>query len=168
MNDRLPVLHIVGAKNSGKTYLLQWLIEQLTDCGLRIGALKHSMHNHPIDKPGSDSEKLRQAGANPTAFWANEGLAVFFPHPEEEEGWEIMRKVFSGVDLLLIESFGRATGPKIVITDGTDQWENWGNIIALVSEHSLPALAGDFPVFGKNDPRLLQFILDYFHLNCAK
>jgi molybdopterin-guanine dinucleotide biosynthesis protein MobB len=166
MNDHLPVLHIVGAKNSGKTFLLRWLIEQLTACGLRIGALKHSMHNHPIDKPGSDSEKLRQAGANPTAFWANEGLAVFFSHPEENEGWEIIRRIFSGVDLLLIESFGRATGPKLVITDGTDQWQQWSHVIALVSGGPVPASAGKFPIFGKNDPRLLQFVLDYFNLNC--
>ena len=162
MTQNLPILHIVGAKNSGKTVLLEWLVRSLSDRGIKVGALKHSMHDHPVDKPHSDSDRLRAAGADAAAFWSDQGLGIYFPPVKTEQGWQIVKTVFADFDLVLVESFGSAPNPKIFIDDGSNGWQNFNNVIALVSQRVIQA---DLPVFTKNDPALISFILDFFKLN---
>ncbi len=162
MTENLPILHVVGPKNSGKTLLLEWLVGRLTEQGFKVGAIKHSMHDHPIDKPHSDSDRLRAAGANAAAFWSEQGLGIYFPPVSTEQGWQILKTVFADFDLILVESFGSAPNPKIFIDNDTNGWQNFDNVIALVSERPLQS---HLPVFAKKDPALVSFILDFFKLN---
>lgn len=66
---RPAVLAISGVHNSGKTTLLEKLLPQLRSRGLKVGVIKHDGHDFTPDVPGTDSFRLRQAGA--------EGVAVF-------------------------------------------------------------------------------------------
>ena len=142
--------------------LLEWLVRSLTSRGFEVGVLKHSMHNHPVDKPQSDSDRLRKAGARPAAFWSEDGLGIYFPPLSTEVGWQVLRQAFAHCDLVLVESFGSALNPKIVIEDGTGKWETFENVIALVAPKTVSA---EVPVFGAKDTRLLDFIIRYFHLS---
>ena len=54
---------IVGWKNSGKTYLAQKLINYYTNKNYKVAAIKHAHHDFDIDKEGTDSFLLREAGA---------------------------------------------------------------------------------------------------------
>ena len=54
---------IVGWKNSGKTYLVQRLIEWFSKKNLVVASIKHAHHDFDIDKPGTDSYLHRQAGS---------------------------------------------------------------------------------------------------------
>ncbi|NOX89966.1 MAG: molybdopterin-guanine dinucleotide biosynthesis protein B [Calditrichaeota bacterium] len=161
MKFKQKCLHIVGGKKSGKTALVEWLIGGLKKKGYRVGALKHSMHNHPIDREGSDSYRMQKAGAQPTVFWTKEGVGIFFGKPDEFQIEEVLQFVYKDIDILIIESFSAAEGPKIVIDDGSGGREQFKNVIAVVSEHQPER---GLPVFGKYDPQLIRFIEDYFNL----
>jgi len=60
----LPAIGICGYSNSGKTTLIEKLIPRLTGLGLKVGVFKHDVHGLVLDKPGKDSDRLYQAGAD--------------------------------------------------------------------------------------------------------
>jgi len=51
-----PILSIVGRKQSGKTELAVSIIRFLIGKGYRIAAVRHSPHDHCLDKAGSDTD----------------------------------------------------------------------------------------------------------------
>ena len=67
---RPAVLAVSGVHNSGKTTLLEKLLPVLRSRGLKVGVIKHDGHDFTPDVPGTDSYRLREAGA--------EGVAVYF------------------------------------------------------------------------------------------
>ena len=66
---RPAVLAVSGVHNSGKTTLLEKLLPVLRSRGLKVGVIKHDGHDFTPDVPGTDSYRLREAGA--------EGVAVY-------------------------------------------------------------------------------------------
>ena len=76
-------IHIVGFKKTGKTSLVEYITKALIEKGYKVGAFKHSIHVHPLDKPNTDTDRARQAGANPTVFYTPEGISAvytYYPH----------------------------------------------------------------------------------------
>ena len=67
---RPAVLAVSGVHNSGKTTLLEKLLPVLRSRGLKVGVIKHDGHDFTPDVPGTDSYRLREAGA--------EGVAVYY------------------------------------------------------------------------------------------
>lgn len=70
-------LAVVGAKNSGKTTVMENLVAHLTRKGYRVATVKHTSHRHRFDIPGKDSYRHRQAGAGLTIAVSGEETAVF-------------------------------------------------------------------------------------------
>ncbi|MHB2155052.1 molybdopterin-guanine dinucleotide biosynthesis protein B [Calditrichota bacterium GD2] len=157
----LNVLQIVGPKNAGKTMHAEWLISRLKERGLRVGALKHSSHSHPIDRPGSDSFRLQKVGASPTVFYSANSMGVFYPSIDEKKADQLLAAAFKEVDLVIVESFNTANGPKIVLDEDGRQWKHFTQVIAVISETALPT---DLPLFKKFDERLIDFVIEHFHL----
>ena len=60
---RPAVLAISGVHNSGKTTLLEKLLPVLRSRWLKVGVIKHDGHDFTPDVPGTDSYRLREAGA---------------------------------------------------------------------------------------------------------
>lgn len=60
---RPAVLAVSGVHNSGKTTLLEKLLPVLRSRGLKVGVIKHDGHDFTPDVPGTDSYRLREAGA---------------------------------------------------------------------------------------------------------
>ena len=111
---RPAVLAVSGVHNSGKTTLLEKLLPVLRSRGLKVGVIKHDGHDFTPDVPGTDSFRLRQAGA--------EGVAVFsgrrYLLTEELQLTEQdLLAVFErhGYDLVLLEGFKSSGWPKIEV-----------------------------------------------------
>lgn len=155
-------LHIVGNKNTGKTSLMKFLIEKFAERGLKVGAFKHTSHNHPLDKVGSDSDQLRKAGAFPTSFSTPEGIAAIFQNPEEDARIKLLSRIYWDCDIVLIESFRKAEGPKIALIDSLADAEELDNVIGLVCKNEITSV---LPVFRPNDGKLIEFILKHFKLS---
>jgi molybdopterin-guanine dinucleotide biosynthesis protein B len=112
----MRVMGLAGWSGAGKTTLLDRLIPALIARGLRISTVKHAHHNFDIDRPGTDSWKHRQAGANEvlvasTTRW---GLTHEL-HDENEPALPALLGRMDRVDLVLIEGFKRDSHPKLEI-----------------------------------------------------
>ena len=111
----MKVLHIVGRRDSGKTELICDLVEELGRRGLKVGTIKHSSHEHELDRPGKDTYRHRFAGASPAAVIAATQMAVYVSRAEGEDPLAILEPLFGGCDLVLIEGFIDGTGPKLEV-----------------------------------------------------
>ena len=111
----MQAVHILGRKNSGKTTLIEALLAEYTDRGLRVATVKHTSHPHPVDTAGRDSSRLRAAGANPSVFVTSDAIAVFLsPRPGTDYS-RTLDPMLATVDLVLIEGDIEGSGPKIEV-----------------------------------------------------
>jgi len=111
-----PVFGISGWKNSGKTTLVQRLIEEFTRRGLVVSAIKHAHHSFDIDHENRDSYKFRMAGARRTAIVSRNRWAMIHELREEDEPSldEILQHI-GACDLVLVEGYKRHPIPKIEV-----------------------------------------------------
>ena len=63
MVDNPPLIAIIGRSKTGKTTLIEKLIEVFKYQGYRIGTVKHHLADFEFDLKGKDSWRHRQAGA---------------------------------------------------------------------------------------------------------
>ena len=59
----MKVFGVVGWKNSGKTCLIESLVEVISSRGFSVSTIKHAHHTFDIDQVGKDSYRHRKAGA---------------------------------------------------------------------------------------------------------
>ena len=98
----VPAICIAGWSDSGKTTLIERLIPLLTARGLRVGVVKHTHHALEMDKPGSDTDRYRSAGASAMALAAPDGTGVLDARPARLT--EALAALHN-VDLILVEGF---------------------------------------------------------------
>lgn len=111
-----PIFSVVGAKNAGKTTLIERLVPALRRRGLRVGALKHHhVGNFEADTPGKDSWRHAQAGAVLTGVVAPRKIAVFVATESPAEPAAVVAPFAGLVDLVLAEGFFQAGFPKIEV-----------------------------------------------------
>lgn len=109
-----PLLAITGYSGTGKTTLLEKLIPVLSAKGFRIGLIKHSHHHIDIDKPGKDSFRLRQAGANPTMVACDQRWAIMVETAAPATFEQLVSLLAQQpLDLILVEGFKHESLPKI-------------------------------------------------------
>ncbi|MHA0855434.1 molybdopterin-guanine dinucleotide biosynthesis protein B [Paenibacillus sp. CMAA1364] len=117
----LPVLQIIGFKNSGKTTLACKLIAKLTASGLRVGSAKHDAHRFQLDESGTDSSKHLTHGAVETVLTSNTATRWMRQNPTSLV--EIADILADRVDILIAEGFKNASYPKIALIRETDHME---------------------------------------------
>ena len=104
------VLAVSGVHNSGKTTLLEKLIPLLRARGLKVGVIKHDGH----DFPGTDSFRLREAGAEGVAVFSGQRyLLTEAFHLTEQDLLALFER--HGYDLVLMEGFKESGWPKIEV-----------------------------------------------------
>ena len=110
------VLGIAGWSGSGKTTLLEYLLPQLTACGLRVNVIKHSHHDLVLEPAHKDSARLRAAGATEVLLTSPYRFALIHElrgAPEPTLAEQVAR--LSAADLALVEGFKREPIPKLEI-----------------------------------------------------
>jgi len=107
----LPIIAISGVKNSGKTTLLSRLIPHLKQRGLKLAVAKHDSHGFIPDMCGTDSYKLRQAGADLVAVYSDDLYMV--TAKQNGRGLESLLKYCRDMDLLILEGGKYTAYPKI-------------------------------------------------------
>jgi len=167
MNTPRPILGFAAFSGTGKTTLLEKLIPQLVEHGIRIAMVKHAHHAFDIDKPGKDSYRLRQAGAQQMLIASDQRLALMTenPAPREPRLEELITRLdLETVDLILVEGFKHVPFPKIELhreTLGkTLLYPDDPAIIAVACDH--PIDTGTLPSLDINDTAAIaMFILDW-------
>ena len=80
----LPVVFAVsGYKNSGKTWLIEKLINEFISDGYSVGVLKHDGQDHITMAEGTDTFRHRQAGAVSTLVFSDTQFVLTADLPEE-------------------------------------------------------------------------------------
>jgi len=97
-----PAIAIVGYKNSGKTQVVETLTKELTDRGLKVATIKHTAENTPLDTPGKDTHRHKQAGATATAILHNKGAAIYHQQPMTIQQ---TAKQLDNPDIIILEGF---------------------------------------------------------------
>lgn len=131
-------LGIVGAKNSGKTTLIEKLLPRLKKNGLKVASIKHTVHNHSFDVPGKDSFRHRQAGAELTIAVSSTSIAL---HCSNDQAiLKVLRHHLDDqFDLCLIEGDKRSGNVKILLTREFDEIK-LGEIKNVIATYG-PAIA---------------------------
>jgi len=160
-------LAIVGARDAGKTTLIERLIPALAHLGVTVGVVKHHFHQDALDAPGTDTQRAAAAGARVTLLAGHEGAAVRVPtiasdgrYPEDDAA--VLRSalaLISGVDLVLVEGFSASGLPKVLVRRNgiaTDRDAPPGPFVAFVGGEPAP---GERPHFQAGDIEVIAAYL---------
>lgn len=109
---KIPVYSFVAFSNTGKTTFLEKLVPVLKSRGLRVAVYKHDGHDFDIDKPGKDSWRMTQAGADVTAISSSTKAVIMenrYVSPEE------VVESIKNVDVVIVEGWKAGPWKKIAM-----------------------------------------------------
>ncbi|WP_432459352.1 MULTISPECIES: molybdopterin-guanine dinucleotide biosynthesis protein B [unclassified Agarivorans] len=159
-----PVLGLAGYSGSGKTSLLCQLLPLLKQRDLRVSVIKHSHHEILLDKPGKDSHRLFNSGANEVILACPQQRYHFSQqHQSEQLEQQLQWVQWQQCDLVLVEGYRESNIDKIEVhrpaLGKALLYPNDPNIIALSCNEALNA---PLPVLDLNQAsQVLDFIIDY-------
>lgn len=107
---RPAVLAVSGSKNTGKTTLTEALVRELSKRGVKVAVIKHDGHDFIPDVPGTDSYRMKAAGAFGTVVYSENRFCVV---KEETKQAEDFFACFSEADLILLEGQKHSSYPKL-------------------------------------------------------
>ncbi|HHT15989.1 MAG TPA: molybdopterin-guanine dinucleotide biosynthesis protein B [Clostridiales bacterium] len=110
MNKNPLIVGITGVKNSGKTTLMEKLIQALSARGLKVASIKHDAHQFVADTPGTDSYRHKAAGAFASIIFDKDKFLLV-----KDGSFDIpdMLPFFKGADIVLIEGAKQTPYPKL-------------------------------------------------------
>lgn len=153
MEQHCRVLQVIGYKNSGKTTLMEELIQALAARGMRVATLKHHGHGGAPASPESstDSERFSQAGAIASAVEGDGILRLSAVHDELPLDRLLRIQAGFGPDVILVEGWKHADYSKVVLLRGHEDW----GILSKVINVCCVLYRGDKP-----ETQLPSFSLD--------
>lgn len=153
----VKVVAFVAKSGTGKTTLLEKVIQELKGRGYRVGAIKHDAHRFDIDHPGKDSHRLTAAGADTMLISSPEKLAMVKKLAESPPLENLVATYFSDMDIVVSEGFKKSSLPKIELhrrersaTLLCRGEEYDPQLVAVASDEPLDV---DVPVLNLNDAR---------------
>lgn len=115
----VPIVYIYGTTDSGKTRLVERLLEGLGRAGLSVGTVKRSAADAlDLDTEGKDTQRHVAAGATATAASSLSDAALFVPSALPIERLIAAVLAAADVDLVLVEGLGGDApefAPKIAV-----------------------------------------------------
>lgn len=132
----MKLISIVGHSGSGKTTLIEKLLPVLNAAGLKVATIKHTHHQVPLDTPGKDSWRFKQAGAVASMLVTPQALQLVADMPAQHDPRLLAQRYFGDADLVLAESFSQADCPKIEVLRAACCTETRSSegLIALVTD----------------------------------
>ena len=139
----IPVISFIGRSGIGKTTYLEKLIAELKRRGYRIGVIKHDIHGFEMDRPGKDTWRHAQAGADVVCISSFEKFAMIKKMQRDMPLDEIVARV-DDVDIILVEGYKNHSALRVEIFRQAAGREPLGrptDIFAVISDVPLyPAL----------------------------
>ena len=146
----MQIFGLVGRSGSGKTTLMERLVPELRATGLTVSTVKHAHHGFDIDKPGKDSWRHREAGAEEVLLISGGRWALLHEvRDAAEPTLEELLARMAPVDLVLVEGFHSHGLPSIEVHRPSE-----GHALMWRPGSSIVAVASDVPMVGLGAPRL--------------
>lgn len=109
----MKIISVTGYKKSGKTTLVEQLVQELAKRG-SVGTVKH-MPGHDLNPDGTDTGRYMNAGARAVLGVTSSGTAKYYP--ETDIGNALDELANSGMDYAVVEGFKDSRLPKIILGD---------------------------------------------------
>lgn len=153
----MKVFGIAGRSGSGKTTLLEKLIPALKGRGLKVSIIKHAHHAFDIDRPGKDSYRHREAGAEEVLLACNSRWALMHEvRGDQEPDLETLLSRLAPCDLVLVEGFKQEPVPKLEVhrpaLGQPPLYPERSDILAVASDTPLDTPLTQLPL---NDPEAI-------------
>ena len=144
----MKVFGVTGWKNSGKTGLMERLIAHFTAQGLCVSTLKHTHHGVDLEKPGTDTHRHREAGAQEVVLASSARIAIQHElrSADEPRLADLIARL-TPCDLVLVEGFKGAAHPKIEAHRAAT-----GEPFLAPANDTICAIASDTPLTDQNLP----------------
>ena len=159
----MKVFGIVGWKNSGKTGLMERLVDEISSRGFSVSTIKHAHHTFDIDQKGKDSFRHRVAGAQEVLLSSQNRWALIHELKNEcEPNLNSLLRKLTPVDLILVEGYKKESYLKLeayrIETHKAPIALTGSDVIAIASNTVHPSV--DLPVFDINNTSdIVTFIL---------
>ncbi|MFC1864627.1 molybdopterin-guanine dinucleotide biosynthesis protein B [Chloroflexota bacterium] len=109
------IVSIVGNSKSGKTTLIEKMIQELKSRGYRVATIKHAPQGITFDEPGKDSWRHIQAGSEATVVSSQDKIVLTKPVTSDITLDEVAHLFGEDYDIILTEGFKRDNAPKIEV-----------------------------------------------------
>jgi len=165
-----PAVAFVARSGTGKTTLITSLIAELKSRGYSVGAVKHGPPNFKIDRPGKDSYRFAEAGADSTLVCSDNKLALVKQYRQAPPIEQVLADYFPDVDIILVEGFKQADLPRIEVYRGDDDTRllsrgeaRHPNLLAVATDREIQV---DVPQLDLNCPEeIVDFLLQTFAIS---
>ena len=162
MYTNVPVIGVIGHKNSGKTAIIETVVRILTRKGYRVATAKHvNQKRFSIDSRGKDTWRHSVAGANPVVSVSDIETGILIKDGVKRFSLDELLRFTPEADFIMLEGFSwlilddEHVG-KILCVKDREEYEDYrkkakGEIIAFCSMRSLGK-----PILRiKEDPKIL-------------
>lgn len=155
---------IVGAKNSGKTKLIENIIKELSEKFIKVMSIKHTAHQHSFDTDGKDSFRHRKSGAMLTVAENPSEFALFSKHDDIFRS-KLENLFAESFDICIVEGDKFSNLPKILLTRNIDKIDlnNISNILATYGERKIDSIDLHFHL--EDLTLLCDFIIEQASIN---
>lgn len=157
-----PVIGLAGFSGSGKTTLLCQLLEIMTSQGLAIAVIKHSHHHIELDKPGKDSYRLKQSGAEQLLLSCPNQVIVFSKQKEHDNLDAQLNKLdWQSIDMVIVEGYRHSHVAKLEIHRpelGKPRLSDQDRDIFAIASNA-PQLESHIPVWPLDNPGEIATLL---------
>ncbi|HYM48033.1 MAG TPA: molybdopterin-guanine dinucleotide biosynthesis protein B [Burkholderiaceae bacterium] len=167
----MKAIGFIGYSNSGKTTLIEKLIPIFRKRGLVVSAVKNAHHGFDMDRPGKDSFRYRESGAQQVLIATGSRWALLSETPQRAATLDELLSELAPCDLVIVEGF-KSEGhiPRIEVRRLRDNEANNeppiflrdSNVVALAADHAIDT---SLPVLDLNDPdKIAAFITQILQL----
>ncbi len=109
--EKIPVIVIVGAHNSGKTTFISKVIKKLSSEGYKICAVKHDPKGKAkTDTEGKDSYKMYNSGANQVILASPEKITSYIREENYKLDKILKNYIIDDIDMVIVEGFKWSEG----------------------------------------------------------
>lgn len=160
----MRVLTISGWSGAGKTTLLTALIPRFIQQGISVSSIKHAHHNAVLDKPGKDSFRHAEAGAQEVLLTTEDGFALFSRTPAP---LAVLLTRLNQVDLVMVEGFKHDPLPRLaVFRPELGKPAPWPDDYLLAVASNAPLPECPVPVLALDQPdEIVNFLIPRLGLN---
>lgn len=142
----VPVIQVVGFKNSGKTSLVCKMIEWATQSGISVSSCKHHGHGGKPDVvEDTDSTFHQRAGAEISGVEGGGMLQLSISKPDWQLNDILAIYSYMKTELIIVEGYKRERYPKIVLL------RNQSDHGLLQEIENVMAVIAPFPIEEKKD-----------------
>ena len=158
----MKIIGVVGCKNSGKTTLIEKLINEFNRRSITVSTIKHSHHNFSVDKRGTDSFRHFNAGTKETILTSEKKWIKFSRQLSDSKlNLPYLIAQINPVDIVIVEGFKDSDHIKVEVVDSLSDrkplYETDRTICGLIINQQKIQSSG-LPQFQRDD---VQKICDF-------